>query len=408
MAWTGRRPRRLPGAWSSEAGSNERARPDKPSVLKLASGAQQLAKAKAIVRNLSDVETLGSTGQINTDKTGTLTRNHMTTRARYLQGHWYEVDGEGYSWVGQVRGVAGATPGNFDAVAYVSALANDATVSRTGEVVGDPTEAALLVKGGPDVILARCSTALGADGEAVPLGSVRERIHAANARLGGSGLRVLALAYRALPLEEADTVAADPMGAVRHLVFVGLVGIIDPLRPEAIEAVRVAHAAGIDVRMITGDHPATVRAIGSEPGLGSGGLSGQDFAAADDATLLDELPNLHVFGRVSPQDKRRLLQLQQEQGHVVAMTGDAVNDAGARGGARSRDLRPDHRRHRLPTHAAVRPGQHVPPRDRAQHQLGRRAAATAGAVPHLHARGDPGAHQHAGPDRPGGDAGASP
>ena len=107
----------------------------------------------------------------------------------------------------------------------------------------------------------------------MPLGSVRERIHAANARLGGSGLRVLALAYRALPLEEADTVAADPMGAVRHLVFVGLVGIIDPLRPEAIEAVRVAHAAGIDVRMITGDHPATVRAIGSELGLGSGGLS---------------------------------------------------------------------------------------------------------------------------------------
>jgi P-type Ca2+ transporter type 2C len=344
----------------------------------LASGAQQLAKAKAIVRNLSDVETLGSTGQINTDKTGTLTLNQMTARALYLQGHWYEVDGEGYSWAGQVRGVAGVAPGDFDAVAYVSALANDATVSRTGEVVGDPTEAALvvlaeklgvsvqetrreyprlatvpfdstykfmatahtvplgtstqvalLVKGGPDVILARCSAALGADGEPVPLEAMRERIDAANARLGSSGLRVLALAYRALPLEEAVTVAADPMAAVGDLVFVGLVGIIDPLRPEAVEAVRVAHAAGIDVRMITGDHLVTARAIGSELGLGSGGMTGQEFAADDDETLVDELPNLHVFGRVSPQDKLRLVQLQQSQGHVVAMTGDAVNDAAA-------------------------------------------------------------------------------
>jgi P-type Ca2+ transporter type 2C len=344
----------------------------------LASGAQQLAKAKAIVRNLSDVETLGSTRQINTDKTGTLTLNQMTVRALYLQGHWYEVDGEGYSWAGQVRGVAGAAPGDFDAVAYVSALANDAAVSRTGEVVGDPTEAALvvlaeklgisveetrrayprlatvpfdstykfmatahrvpvdgttqlalLVKGGPDVVLARCTSALGQNGKPVPLDEVRRGIDAANARLGGSGLRVLALAYRVLPVEEVDAVAADPMAAVGDLVFVALVGIIDPLRPEAIEAVRVARAAGIDVRMITGDHLVTARAIGGELGLGSGGMSGQELADTDDATLLDALPDLHVFGRVTPQDKLRLVQLQQAQGHVVAMTGDAVNDAAA-------------------------------------------------------------------------------
>jgi soluble P-type ATPase len=107
------------------------------------------------------------------------------------------------------------------------------------------------------------------------------------------------------------------------------VGIIDPLRPEAIQAVRIAHAAGIDVRMITGDHLVTAKAIGSELGLGSGGKSGQELAAADDATLRDQQPNLHVFGRVSPQDKLRLVQLQQSQGHVVAMTGAAVNDAAA-------------------------------------------------------------------------------
>ena len=147
--------------------------------------------------------------------------------------------------------------------------------------------------------------------------------------MGSLGLRVLALAYGVLPLEQADTVAADPMAAVDDLVFVGLVGIIDPLRPEAIEAVRTAREAGIDVRMITGDHLVTAQAIGSELGLERGGMTGQEFAATDDATLLDQLPNLHVFGRVSPQDKLRLVQLLQEQGNVVAMTGDAVNDAAA-------------------------------------------------------------------------------
>jgi P-type Ca2+ transporter type 2C len=344
----------------------------------LATGAQQLAKAKAIVRNLADVETLGATSQINTDKTGTLTLNQMTARALYLQGRWYEVDGEGYSWVGQVRGVAGAPPGDFEAVAYVAALANDATVGRTGEVVGDPTEAALvvlaeklgvsvdetrrayprlatvpfdssykfmatahsvpiggqpqvalLVKGGPDVVLARCSAALGPDGQEVPLEEAREGIDSANERLGSLGLRVLALAYRVLPLDQADTIVADPMAAVGDLVLVALVGIIDPLRPEAIEAVRTAREAGIDVRMITGDHLVTAQAIGRELGLERGGMTGQEFAATDDVTLHDQLPNLHVFGRVSPQDKLRLVQLLQAEGHVVAMTGDAVNDAAA-------------------------------------------------------------------------------
>jgi P-type Ca2+ transporter type 2C len=344
----------------------------------LASGAQQLAKARAIVRNLADVETLGATSQINTDKTGTLTLNEMTVRALFVQGRWYEVDGEGYSWVGQVRGVAGADAADFDAVAYVAALANDASVSRTGDVVGDPTEAALvvlaeklgvsveetrrayprlatvpfdssykymatahmvpvagepqvalLVKGGPDVVLARCSSALGPTGEEIPLEQARAGIDAANERLGSLGLRVLALAYRALPLTASSAVADDPMAAVTDLVFVGLVGIIDPLRPEAIEAVRTAREAGIEVRMITGDHLATARAIAAELGLGAGGMTGTEFAAAADETLTRTLSDVQVFGRVSPQDKLRLVQLLQAQGNVVAMTGDAVNDAAA-------------------------------------------------------------------------------
>ncbi|MCU0282410.1 MAG: cation-transporting P-type ATPase [Candidatus Nanopelagicales bacterium] len=344
----------------------------------LAMGAQQLARAKAIVRNLSDVETLGATSQINTDKTGTLTLNEMTARAVYYAGSWYEVDGEGYAWTGTIRGVAGAPAVDLTPLAYVSALASDATVSRSGEVVGDPTEAAVvvlaqkigvsveqtrqayprvatvpfdstykfmatfheapyegqqrlvgLVKGGPDVVLARCTRALAADGTAVPLEQVRDAVDRANERLGEHGLRVLALAVRAMAVEQADAVAGDPMAAVEDLVLLGLVGIIDPLRPEAIEAVRVAHRAGIDVRMITGDHLVTAQAIAGELGLGPGGMLGTEFARTDDATLERQLPELHVFGRVSPQDKLRLVQVMQARGDVVAMTGDAVNDAAA-------------------------------------------------------------------------------
>lgn len=344
----------------------------------LAMGAQQLAKAKAIVRNLTDVETLGSTSQINTDKTGTLTLNQMTARALHLAGSWYEVDGEGYSAVGAIRGVAGAPRVDFDGVAYVCALASDATVSRHGEVVGDPTEAALvvlaeklgvsveetrrayprvatvpfdsdhkfmatfhrlphlgsealigLVKGGPDVVLDRCTTALGPDGQGSPIAEARREIDIANARLGGLGLRVLALAVRTLPLEEEGNVVRDPMAAVGDLTFLALVGIIDPLRPEAVEAVRIANRAGITVRMITGDHLVTAEAIGAELGLPSGGMTGAEFAAASDAELAARIPETHVFGRVSPEDKLRLVQLLQARGNVVAMTGDAVNDAAA-------------------------------------------------------------------------------
>lgn len=124
-------------------------------------------------------------------------------------------------------------------------------------------------------------------------------------------------------------VTADPMAAVHDLVFLGLVGIIDPLRREAVEAVRVAKRAGIDVRMITGDHLVTAEAIAGELGLGAGGMTGAEFAATPDEELTRRIPGTHVFGRVSPQDKLRLVQLMQADGAVVAMTGDAVNDAAA-------------------------------------------------------------------------------
>ncbi|MGB7983047.1 MAG: cation-transporting P-type ATPase [Candidatus Nanopelagicales bacterium] len=341
----------------------------------LAYGAKQLAEAKAIVKNLTDVETLGATSAINSDKTGTLTMNEMTVRSMYMRGHWYTVAGEGYAKTGAILGAAGDAAPDFTNLAYGLTLCSDATVSGSGEVIGDPTEAALvvlaakigvdaevsrreyprvaevpfdseykfmatfhevpaptggtrlveLVKGGPDVVLDRCTSMLTESGD-VPVDL--EGLMATNQEMSEKGLRVLAFALRDLTGQEA-AVAADPMALVGELQFVGMVGIIDPLRPSAVEAVRVARAAGIEVRMITGDHAITASAIGAELGLAEGAISGAEIAAMSDDELLEALPHLHVFGRVTPQDKLRLAKLMQQRGDIVAMTGDAVNDAAA-------------------------------------------------------------------------------
>ena len=342
----------------------------------LSYGAKQLADSKAVVKNLSDVETLGATSAINSDKTGTLTMNEMMARALYYRGQWFTVEGEGYKKSGAIRHVAGQSEPDFTRLAYGLCLDSDATVSDSGEVVGDPTEAALVVlaakvgvdaeetrrayprfaevpfdsaykfmatfhhlpdngetrfvelaKGGPDVVLKRCTQAMVGD-RVVPIKDAIDDIWDANKKLSEKGLRVLAFAVRDVEGQE-DAVQADPMSFVQELTFIGMVGIIDPLRPEAIDAVRSAHQAGIEVRMITGDHAITASAIGAELGLGPGAISGSELQAMSDEEVLAKLPELHVFGRVTPQDKLRLARLMQQQGDIVAMTGDAVNDAAA-------------------------------------------------------------------------------
>jgi Ca2+-transporting ATPase len=187
-----------------------------------------------------------------------------------------------------------------------------------------------LVKGAPDVVLARCSQSGGPlrDG-AVPIDGVRASIDEANTRMGSQGLRVLAFAARLLSAGDRTAVDSDPMSLTQDLSFVGMVGIIDPLRAEATGAVHVALGAGIDVRMITGDHAVTARAIGESLGLGPGSISGAELQAMTDEELVARLPSLHVFGRVSPEDKLRLARAMQREGLIVAMTGDAVNDAAA-------------------------------------------------------------------------------
>jgi Ca2+-transporting ATPase len=343
----------------------------------LSSGARRLAEAKAVVKNLTDVETLGSTSAINSDKTGTLTMNEMTAVSMLTGGSWYSIEGSGYAKTGSILRSAGEEVPDFTPLALGLTLCSDATVADDGTVVGDPTEAALVVlaakmgadaevsrrtyprlaevpfdsaykfmatfhiapqretdrlaeavKGAPDVILERCSHALW-HGEPVPIEQVRSDIEEANRSLSERGLRVLSFAVRWMPESERDAVEADPMSYVADLTFVSLVGIIDPLRPSAKAAVATALTAGIDVRMITGDHAVTARAIADDLGLGAGIMTGTQFQRESDETLLERLPELHVFGRVAPEDKLRLVDLMQRQGMVVSMTGDAVNDAAA-------------------------------------------------------------------------------
>ncbi|GAA5209922.1 cation-translocating P-type ATPase [Microbacterium kyungheense] len=342
----------------------------------LSYGSRQLAEHKAVVKNLTDVETLGATSAINSDKTGTLTMNEMTVESLYYAGEWFTVSGTGYEKTGDIRHAAGLPVPDFTQLALALTLCSDATVSDDGDVIGDPTEAALvvlaakmgadaaltrvqypraaevpfdsaykfmatfhersaagggtelveLVKGGPDVVLERCSSVLTVDGVA-PIEEKRQEILDANRQLSERGLRVLAFAVRRLA--PGTPVPSDPMAEVKDLSLAGLVGIIDPLRPSSKEAVRIAREAGIEVRMITGDHAITASAIGDQLGLGGGAASGAEIQAMSDDELKAKLPHLHVFGRVTPEDKLRLARLMQEDGAVVAMTGDAVNDAAA-------------------------------------------------------------------------------
>src|SRR3954453_7122621 len=345
----------------------------------LSYGAKNLAESKAIVKNLTDVETLGATSAINTDKTGTLTMNEMMVSTLYTGGAWFTVQGDGYRKSGAITSVAGTPVPDFTRLALGLALDSDATVGDDGAVIGDPTEAALvvlaaklgvdaeatrrayprlaevpfdsdykfmatfhrvtldgvehvveLVKGGPDVVFERCAEAGGPlSGSQVPIETARVEIDGANRQMGSQGLRVLAFAARLVEPDELPAITRDPMSLTRDLGFVGMVGIIDPLRAEAKAAVRTARRAGIDVRMITGDHAVTAQAIGKMLELGPGAISGRELEDMSDEELARRLPELHVFGRVTPEDKLRLARSMQQQGLIVAMTGDAVNDAAA-------------------------------------------------------------------------------
>jgi Ca2+-transporting ATPase len=342
----------------------------------LSLGTQALAAKGAIVKRLRSVETLGSTSAICSDKTGTLTLNQMTARQLVVAGRRYAIEGEGYSTEGKILRVAGETDTSLEPFVLPMALANEASV-HDGEIVGDPTEAALVVlaakggldvdetrrvyprvgevpfdsdyklmatfhemeddgrkvvrcyvKGAPDVLLARSTEIRDVDGSTVPAESGRDRVLAENDRIAGEGLRVLAVATR-----DIDPTAFDPNGSlleeVQGLTLLALVGIVDPPRREAKEAIARCKEAGIRARMITGDHATTAAAIASQLGIEGRALTGTEFAALTDEELEDQVGDIGVVARVAPEDKVRLVDVLKRKGNVVSMTGDGVNDAPA-------------------------------------------------------------------------------
>ncbi len=337
----------------------------------LALGMHRMAKRHAIVKKLAAVETLGCTTVICSDKTGTLTLNQMTARALYCNGRRHAVSGEGYGGEG-VIGDATEGGGDFRHLLLPAALCVDARI-RDGELIGDPTEGALLalaakagldpdaaaehmpriaeipfdsankfmatfhtdgdrvrvcVKGAPDVLLARASSHL-AGTAAVELDAASRAAYAAeNEALAGQAMRVLALASRTLPAGDFDP-AADLMPWTQHLTLHALVGIIDPPRAEAKDAIATCRAAGIQVKMITGDHRVTAAAIAHELGLVGEAHEGRELDGLSRDEIAALVEKSAVLARVAPEHKMRIVEALQAHGHVVAMTGDGVNDAPA-------------------------------------------------------------------------------
>jgi Ca2+-transporting ATPase len=343
-------------------------------TISLAIGLQRMAKRHALVRRLPAVETLGSTSVICSDKTGTLTKDEMTAKKVYAGGQMLDVTGTGYEPLGNflVNNVEVEPSKTVKLLLQAAALASDTTIFRNTEngrwhVKGDPTEGAFVVaaakagldkaaldiqftrvseipfssetkrmttihaatggmmaysKGAFEVILESCNTYMTDRGELAVTSVVKGEILQTARHMGSEALRVLAVSCKS---------GATLKDAERDMIFLGLVGMIDPPRPEARTAIRTCELAGIKVVMITGDHPVTAQAIARELGILKAGrvVTGSELNSISDAALDREVENIEVYARVSPAHKLRVVAAFQRNGHVVAMTGDGVNDAPA-------------------------------------------------------------------------------
>ncbi|MFA9405345.1 MAG: cation-translocating P-type ATPase [Anaerolineales bacterium] len=347
-------------------------------TLILAHGATEMAAHNAIIKRLPAVETLGSTSAICSDKTGTLTLNQMTARELIIAEHQFSVNGKGYGTDGEIRHIGGTGDISLDPALLPMALCSDAVVEN-GELVGDPTEGALVVlaqkgglmvratrqaypriaevpfdaaykfmatfhnmantdeepivrcyvKGAPDVLIARSDSILLSSGKVASLDDkARQRAMDLNEKLASQGMRVMIVAGRDLDPTTFDS-EADLLKEVNNLTLLGIVGIVDPSRPEAKVAIAESKSAGIRVRMITGDHAVTAASIAEELGIEGRAITGADFNKMSDQEAASQIDDIGVIARVAPEDKVRLVNVLKKQGNIVAMTGDGVNDAPA-------------------------------------------------------------------------------
>ena len=343
-------------------------------TISLALGVKRMVKRHALVRRLPAVETLGSTSIICSDKTGTLTRDEMTVRRIFIAGEMFEVSGSGYEPQGTFskNGLPTEVSEPLQLLLQAMVLSSDARLTKDvaegrWQIKGDPTEAALVVaagkagivkseldsqfprvaeipftseskrmttlhktpdgtvafaKGAPEIMLDCCIRQMNETGGFELRGATRAEILDAAQEMAGEALRVLAVAYKP---------QATIKDAEQNMVFLGLVGMIDPPREEAREAVKRCEEAGITVVMITGDHPVTARAVANELGLLNGGrvFTGAELEITDDEEFQEEVKDIRVYARVSPAHKLRVVTALQANGEIVAMTGDGVNDAPA-------------------------------------------------------------------------------
>ncbi len=331
------------------------------------------------MKQLRSVETLGSTSAINSDKTGTLTLNQMTAIEMAIPGRRYTVSGTGYGTDGKIERTAGASDVPLDAFLLPGILASDAVV-KDGDLIGDPTEGALVVlgekggvsatatretyprvatlpfdaaykmmatfhrmkdeagrdvvrcfvKGAPDQLLARAAHFVTPDlaGTGPVDDAFRKLYLDENERLGAKGLRVMATGRKDFDPATFDP-AADMLPLLDGLTVLALVGIVDPPRPAARKSIEIAHGAGIQVRMITGDHAVTAEAIARDLGIRGRAITGAEFRAMSDEEAVRQIDDIGVIARVTPEDKVHLVDILRKKGHIVAMTGDGVNDAPA-------------------------------------------------------------------------------
>ncbi len=349
-------------------------------TIAMAVGVSKMAKQDAIIRKLPAVETLGSTTVIGSDKTGTLTKNEMTVKLIFDGIHIYEVEGSGYEPKGSIlhegMKVDSKELKHLIHVLRIGLLCNESNIYEEDgqyKIDGDPTEGALIVsamkaglkpeeekekyeqiaiipfesdrgymatlhkhrgkkvifvKGAPEKVLGMCTNTI--DGKELN----KKEVHKIASEFAKEGLRVLAFAYREAPpeLEELTCKEVECRDIQTSLVFAGLQGMIDPPRPEAIEAIKECKKAGINVVMITGDHAVTARAIAKKLGIAdenSEVLTGKEIEEMSDSQLFEKVKKVSVYARVSPQHKLRITQQLKKHGEIVAVTGDGVNDAPA-------------------------------------------------------------------------------
>jgi Ca2+-transporting ATPase len=351
-------------------------------TIALALGAREFVKRNAIVRRLSSAESLGAVTVICSDKTGTITKGEMTVRQVYTGDKTYEVTGVGYEPKGEFRIGNDATKPDTDLelLLITGALCNNASLQmkegkNSWDIFGDPTEGALIVaatkagfektelekiyprigeipftserkrmttihkspegetlahvKGAPEIVLDRCNKIIENGKEKKLTKDMKDKILKTNETLAGNALRVLGMAYKKLPSTLKDF---NEKTVEQELVFVGLEGMIDPPREEVIEANKLCQKAGIKAVMITGDHKLTAIAVAKEVGIFKEGdmvLTGEELDKLGDKEFEENVENVTVYARVSPEHKLRIVNALKKKGHITAMTGDGVNDAPA-------------------------------------------------------------------------------